>query len=235
MSVVIFKDVTQEDILVELEANGKKYEGLYVDMKNKDERKYVKDQASTIKDMLKKLDRARIDKSKDYKVKVEAEAKSIRERLEEANKPFTLLIDEYNEERAKILAAEKAEKKAKEDALQLLADHELAILMNEKFDLEFEQREAEKARLEQARLDEIERQKQEAAEQARREEIARQEAEKKREEEAKAKREANIAHISGVRTLAKEALIELGITEEQAKIIVIAIHNRTIPNVTINY
>lgn len=235
MSVVIFKDVTQEDILVKLEANGKKYEGLYVDMNNKEERKYVKDQASTIKDMLKKLDRARIDKSKDYKTKVEAEAKSIRERLEEANKPFTLLIDEYNEERAKILAAEKAEKQAKEDALQLLADHELAILMNEKFDLEFEQREAEKARLEQARLDEIERQKQEAAEQARREEVARQEAEKKREEEAKARREANIAHISGVRTLAKEALIELGITEEQAKIIVIAIHNRAIPNVTINY
>ncbi len=106
------------------------------------ERKYVKDKAAIISAMLKKLDRARIDESKDYKVRVEAEAKSIRERLEAANLPFTALIDKHKEERAAILAKEKAIEESKALAAQILIDHDSAI-MEEKV-RKFEKAEAEK-------------------------------------------------------------------------------------------
>ena len=82
MSIVLFNDITTEETLRQLEATGDKYKDLYVDMNEKEQRKYVKDSASVINDMLKKLDRARIDKSKEYKAKVEAEAKSIREQTQ---------------------------------------------------------------------------------------------------------------------------------------------------------
>lgn len=235
MEIAIFKDVTQEDIINSLEDEGQKYDGLYVDMDNKDERKYVKDKAVDINNLLKKLDRARIDKSKEYKQSVELEAKSIKERLEKANEPFTLLIDEYKEKRAKILAEEKAEQEAKEAFIQLQADHELALLMNNEFDRNYEQMIAEREKAERERLADIEQQKEAAAEQARQNEIARHEAARKQEADDKAKRESDIAHISGIRTVAKDSLINLGVSEDVAKKIILAIHNNQIPNITINY
>jgi colicin import membrane protein len=235
VEISIFKDVTQEDIINSLEREGEKYEGLYVDMDNKDERKYVKDKAVDINNLLKKLDRARIDKSKEYKQSVELEAKSIRERLEKANKPFTLLIDEHKEKRAKILAEEKAEQEAKDALIQLQADHELALLMNNEFDRNYESMIAEREKAEQERLVDIERQKDAAAEQARQKEIERHEAARRQEAENKAKRESDIAHISGIRTIAKNSLINLGVEEDAAKKIILAIHNNQIPNITINY
>ncbi len=105
--LVIFSELTTDEKLTELEAQGAKYEGLYVDMSVAEERKYVKDQASFINGMLKKLDRARIDIKKAHAKSVEDEAASIRHRLEQANKPFTLLIDEWNAERKRILDEEK--------------------------------------------------------------------------------------------------------------------------------
>jgi len=60
MEIAIFKEVTTESALIELEAEGKKYDGLYVDMDKAPERKYVKDKAAFIAGLLKKLDRTRI-------------------------------------------------------------------------------------------------------------------------------------------------------------------------------
>lgn len=234
-NVTIFQDLTTDEKLSEYESNGEKYTGLYVDMDNKDERKYVKDKAEEIKKLIKALDRKRIDTKKAFADSVEKEAADIKARLESANEPFTLLIDEWNEKRAKILAEKKAEEDAIEAFKQLQADHELALLMNDKFDSEFEQREFEKQRAEQQRLDEIEKAKEQAAEQARQEQIARHEAARKAEREEKEKREADIAHISGVRTIAKQALMNLDIEEQLAKKIIIAIHNNLIPNVRIDY
>ena len=65
MSITLFKEITTEEALSKLEADGKKYTGLYVDMEDKEQRKYVKDSAALIIGLLKKVDRARIDKSKD--------------------------------------------------------------------------------------------------------------------------------------------------------------------------
>ena len=134
MDISIFNDITTEDQLQLIEVESSGYVGLYVEMNDIKQRGYVKAKAKTINDLLKKVERARIDKVKDFKAGVTAEAKEIAERLLLANKPFTLLLDEYNEERAKVLAAEKARVKAIEDAQQLENDHELALLMNDKHD-----------------------------------------------------------------------------------------------------
>ncbi|KPY83739.1 hypothetical protein RA263_14550 [Pseudomonas syringae pv. tagetis] len=80
-----------------------------------------------------------------------------------------------------------------------------------------EQRQA--AAVERARLDEISRQEQEAAE-ARR--IA----------EA---READKAHIKSVCLAAQQAMVSLGVDEACAKAVIILIHQKKIPAITINY
>ena len=166
MNIAIFQDITTEQALTQLEADGVKYEGLFVDMDNKDERKYVKDNAALIIGLLKKLDRARIDKIREYKNQVESEAADIQHRLEVANNPFTLLLDEHKAKRAKILADKKAIEDAKALAIQIEQDHEQAIMEDkvatfERVERDRQQREhieaeAGKAR-EQAILDERDR------------------------------------------------------------------------------
>ena len=66
MNIEKFKDITTEDSLLAIEAEGKTYQGLYVDMNISEERKYVKEKAVSIAGLLKKVERARIDKSKTY-------------------------------------------------------------------------------------------------------------------------------------------------------------------------
>ena len=145
MKITIFKELTTEEHLQELNAESEKYTGLYVDMNNAPERKYVKEKADGINQLIKQVDRKRIDIVKEFKVSVEKEAADITERLEIANMPFTLLIDEHKAERKKILDAEKAEREAIELAVKIESDHEFALLMNDRFDAE--KREAEAARI----------------------------------------------------------------------------------------
>lgn len=97
MDIIIFKDMTTEEKLSEIESQASKFKGLIVDMNNQSERKKVKDSASLINGMLKKLDRERIDRKKEFSQQVESEADFIRERLESANSPLTALIDEHKQ------------------------------------------------------------------------------------------------------------------------------------------
>ena len=133
MDIVLFQEITTEDALRQLELEGEKYTGLYVDMNDAEQRKYVKESATMIGGLLKKLDRSRIDQAKASKLSIETEAKSIRERLETANLPFTMLIDAYKHERAEILAKQKAKDDAMALALQIETDHEYGLLMNNEF------------------------------------------------------------------------------------------------------
>lgn len=223
MNIQLFTELTTEQSLAEIEKKAESYIGLYVDMNDSKQRKFVKDQAADIKSMLQKLNRIRIDLSADYKRRVEDEAKSIRERLEKANEPFTLLIDEYTEERAKILAEEKARKEVIENAIQKDLDHEEAITLNRLYDLEFEDRqrqaEAEKQRIAQQAKDEL------LAEQQR---IA--DAEKARQDKIMADKN----HISKVRGEIKTHIMnECGITEQVAVSVVKSLLKSN--RVTINY
>lgn len=228
MEITLFNDVTTEDILQAIEADGKKYEGLYVDMYNAPERKYVKENAAKITDIIKKLDRARIDKSKAYKAQVEKEFADIKERLEIANEPFTLLLDEYKEQRAKELAAKKAIEDARLLKLQIEDDHEMALLINKTY-------EYDKAQELKAKQEHEERIAKEAADRAIEQERINQENIKQAEINAENARIANVEHVRTVNRGALNDLVELGLTESNAMIVVKAIAKKLISNVTINY
>lgn len=220
MNIVLFEDITTEDALQAIEADSEKYVGLYVDMDNAPERKYVKDKASEIQVILKALDRARIDKSKAYKLKVEKEAQSIRERLEHANTPFTLLIDQHKKKRADILAEEKRVADAKALAIQIENDHEFALLMDEQVMLE-------KHLAEENRIKYETQLKEEAAAKA-----LEREAERQRQENIE--RQVDIKNVSAKRTEAKNGLMKF-VSEAVARDIVMAIHCGAIDNVSIQY
>jgi hypothetical protein len=136
MNISIFKEVTTEESLAALEKSAETYENLYVEMDQPEQRKFVKDSASHISVLIKKIDRFRIDHKRDHNVQVDSEAALITARLECANKPFTLLIDEYKLVREKQISKQKAREAAKQLALQIPIDHDDGLLMNKMFDFE---------------------------------------------------------------------------------------------------
>lgn len=234
-NLVLFSDLTTDEKLAQLEAEGEKYQGLYVDMADKEQRKFVKDQASLVNDLLKKLDRKRIDLSKQYKAQVEAEAKEIKLRLEKANSPFTALIDEWNAERKRILDEEKRIQAEKELAEQIERDHEEALQLNRLWDLEAKEREA---KLESERQQQAGREKQ-IAEQAAKQalidaENARQ-AQLQREENARLKREADTEHKKQINNAILSVLVENGIAEDDAKTVITLAAKGLLPNIQVNY
>jgi len=258
MNITIFESVTTEKALQEIELESVKYDGLYVEMSEGKERKFVKDKASEINEILKNLDRTRIDISKKNKIKVEDEARLIRDRLEAANKPFTLLIDDYAIVRAKQITKEKELQAAKDLAFQMPIDHAEAVLLNRMFDFEKaekirEQKErdeeiARKAtedaerKLSQAKIDAENAEKQRikdveyAKECAKQAEINRQELEKQDEADRIKKLEDNKKHVALICGQSKDDLIKkLGIDELTAKLIVTAIRDKDIRNLSINY
>lgn len=228
MDIVLFTGFTTELELESLEAEAKKYDGLYVDMDEKEQRKYVNDKAKEINDILKELDRSRIDKTAEYRVNIEKEAKAIRVRLENANKPFTLLIDEYKKERAKVLAAEKA-RLAKIDLLaRIEVDHEYGLLMNKNYAAE------------KAIADEKERVNAEALEKA----ITERAIEQERINQANIKqaginaenaRLANVEHVRTVNRAIYSSFINSGLDADNAKLATQALIDGKVKNIKINY
>tara|TARA_R110000764_G_scaffold176955_2_gene263164 strand:+ start:3762 stop:4448 length:687 start_codon:yes stop_codon:yes gene_type:complete len=133
MNVTLFKGLTSDEHLAELEAKSEEYNGLYVDMDVAEQRKYVKGKASDIKEIVKTVKAASIKLVKDYRNLVKSEEDSHISRLEKANEPFTLLINDYDTARKVILDAEKASKLAIEKAVQKELDHEFAILLDKSY------------------------------------------------------------------------------------------------------
>ena len=229
MSIAIFKEITTEEYLMEIEDQSKKYhEGIYVDMDDAPQRKHIRDSAELISKILKRLDRARIDKKKEYGLQVEKEAELIRLRLEKANSPFTVLIDEWKDKRAKILAEEKRKREAKELAEQIEKDHEFALLLDD-------QMMCKKHLAEENRIKYEAKLKAEAAEKA----LADHKSALEREEQKRISEEnARLADKENVRAknnAALSALAAMGVTNEIGKEIVKAIAMRKIPNVYIKY
>ena len=228
MSIAIFQEITTEEYLLEIEAEGKKYVGLYVDMANAPERKFVKEQAANIKAMLKRLDNERIAKSRDYRVTVEKEAATIKERLEVANSPYTLLIDSYAADCKKVRDAEKAMDDARSLAIEKEGDHEHALLLDNQ--VMYEKHLAEENRIKyEAKL------KKDAAAEA--VERVEQDAYNARiaDEAAQAKREANKKHCASINNKVLSALIGCGITREQGKEIIKKIVKGEVPSTSIQY
>lgn len=152
----------------------------------------------------------------------EVKAESIRQLTEAYNKALTI------EKQAEELERMKAEQEAREKAEKVAKDL--------KESLEKELLEAKvRAELAEKRMEEEVKQAKEKEIQAEKERQAKAEQEAKAKEDEERARLANVKHVSGIRTAAKEAIMLLGVEEETAKGIVKAIHNNKIPNVTINY
>lgn len=157
------------------------------------------------------------------------------------------------EEQLKREAAEaarlEAERIAKEEADRIEREKQEAIEREAEAKRQAEQAERDRIAAEErakAQAEEAERQRklaeekakrdaEEAAERAKQAEIQRQKDEEARLAAEQAKREANRKHIGKIRKEAKESLMAVGLNEEQAKAVVMAIHEKRIANVQINY
>lgn len=226
--ITLFKEITTEEALQAIEKDSEKYEGLYCDMEVKEERKFVKDNAKNIEAIRKRLDAARISKTREYRFSVEAEAALIDGRLVAANLPFIALIDEHKEKRARILAAEKAVIESVNLIIEINRCEEEAAMMDKIMAIEAQEKKAEQ----QARDQKI---AEEAAEAAKQAEIKRQDDEKAAKETKRLRIESNKKHAGSVRREIKERFMKVaGIDEKAAKKIVLEIISMD-ERITINY
>ena len=257
INLSVFKELTNDEQLDAFIEKSKTYTDLYVDMNDAEARKFVKDSADEINQILKKVDRTRIDKAKSAKVDIDAQAKYITEKLTLANKPWVDLIDAYKVERKKVLDAEKAEAEAKAAAAQYVIDHEFGLLMNDKFDADKAAQAAEqekhdneikaaaienekqatidaeenaKIALEQAEIKRVQ-----DVENARLAEIARQENEALRIESERKKREDNTAHLANVNNEILYCMVGYGVDKDAAIKVIKLMAAKKLPYVQVNY
>ena len=228
MNVTLFKDLTTDERLTELESAAEEYNGLYVEMEHPEQRKYVKGKAADIKSIIKAVNVFRVKYAKDYRLLVEAEAASIIARLEKANEPFTLLIDDYDTARKVILDAEKASKLAIENAAQKELDHEFAILLDKSYL-------ADKLAAENAQAERDEAIRVEAANRATQAAKSAQEATNRAIKLDADNRLANKEHVRGINRDILAALQNNGVGEFEAKTLITLIAQGKINNITINY
>lgn len=148
---------------------------------------------------------------KELPKRIDANRRSVREFLDELAADVRKPLDEWEAEQARIEAEAKAAEEAAALAKQIEADHEVALLMNEKFDRD---REDERRRQEQERAEREARIAKEAADKAR------QEAEEKAaREKAEAERQAAEAKLAAERAEAqrKDAEARAAKAEQEAK------------------
>tara|TARA_R110000824_G_scaffold62042_2_gene164510 strand:- start:2354 stop:3052 length:699 start_codon:yes stop_codon:yes gene_type:complete len=224
-----YREVTTEAILVDLEADAQKHIGLWVDMNNSQERKYVKDKAALGKALIKKLDRSRIDQSAAHKLMLDTEAETIRLRLEDIISPYTVLINLYADEQKVIRDKAKARQDAIDLAFEIERDYDYALLMDA-------QVMRDKADAIQAQADRDAIIATTAADLARKEIKRQLDAEVKAQASVVAARLADIENVSSVLRAAKEDLMLIeGVDEALAKSIVLSIRNNTIRKIYIKY
>lgn len=170
---------------------------------------------------------------------VDANRKQMRDRLDElrdlARKPLT----DWEKEQERIKAEEEAKAEAEKLRVQIENDHEIALLMNDKFDRELAERLAEEKRIEEERQAQLEKERlerdariaQEAAERAKQAEIQRQKDEKERIKREQAEKKAKVEHSRKIHKEIMQAFIESGLDDVNAKLAVEALVKCEIPHV----
>lgn len=230
MEIEIFKAITTEGVIASIEENSEKYhKGFFADMSDRPQRVLVNASAKDIGDIIKQVERARIDISKANKIAVDKEAVQIIDRLKKANEPFTVLIDEYKAERKKVLAAKEANREALELKAKIESDHEIGLLMNKTFEYDREQE-----RLTQEKVSEDVRIEAERVAEAKLKMIA-----ESKERMRVASENARLADTEHKRKINNEAVTDLisncSLNEDQAKAVITMIANKRISNTQINY
>jgi hypothetical protein len=228
MNVTIFTELTTTEKLAEITKESEKYIGLYVEMSDPKQRKYVKDQAESIKSIRKNLNTARIKKIKDYTLNVKSEFDSIDLILEKANEPFTLLIDDFAAERKAILDKEKAEKLAIEKAAQKEVDHDWAIILDKSYLADkLAAEKAQEERDEAIRIDATNRATQAAR--------SAQEVTDRAIAQDAANRLADSNNVRAVNRAIFTGFINAGLEKDAATKATLAMIDKEIPHITINY
>jgi colicin import membrane protein len=230
MEIEIFKAITTEGVVASIEENSEKYhKGFFADMNDRPQRVLVNASAKDIGDIIKQVERARIDISKANKIAVDKEAVQIIDRLKKANEPFTVLIDEYKAEHKKVLDAEKEHKATLELIAKIESDHEFGLLMNKTFEYDREQE-----RLSQEKVSEDVRIEAERVAEAKLKMIA-----ESKERMRVASENARLADTEHKRKINNEAVTDLisncSLNEDQAKAVIKMIANKRISNTQINY
>lgn len=190
---------------------------------------------------------ARLRAEKEAQAQRDREAEIARQSAEKANQDAERRAQAEREVAAKREQALIDQAAARQrEAEQATRDTEAAAerqrrqlqLQAEQAQLAAEQAEANRAaaelRAEQERIS-AERRQAQAVEQAKQDEIRRQSAAKAEEERQARAREADIANKTAVLTAAKEAVMQAGITEAQAKAVVNLVRRGLIPNVSISF
>ena len=174
---------------------------------------------------------AEIARQSAEKANQEAERRAQAEREVAANREQALIDQAAARQREAEQATRDAEAAAERQRRQLQLQAEQAQLAAEQAEAN---RAAAELRAEQERIS-AERRQAQAVEQAKQDEIRRQSAAKAEEERQARAREADIANKTAVLTAAKEAVMQAGITEEQAKAVVNLVRRGLIPNVSISF
>ena len=186
---------------------------------------------------------ADFDRNKQMEIeRIAAEQEELKRKEEDRIKALELAAAEKAKQDAELKAKQEIERREREkqEAIRREVEAKAKAEAQEKLRIESEERERkaviqreqeriaeEKQAVENARI---------AAEKARQDEIDRQQSELKQQQEEDAKREADKKHVSGIRKQAKENLMyACGLTEEQAKKVVLAINSNKILNVSIKY
>ena len=174
---------------------------------------------------------AEIARQSAEKTNQEAERRAQAEREVAAKREQALIDQAAARQREAEQATRDAEAAAERQRRQLQLQAEQAQLAAEQAEAN---RAAAELRAEQERIS-AERRQAQAVEQAKQDEIRRQSAAKAEEERQARAREADIANKTAVLTAAKEAVMQAGITEEQAKAVVNLVRRGLIPNVSISF
>jgi hypothetical protein len=123
--LVIFNEIAPAEFIKGLE---EKYPvGLYLDLDELEQRTFAKGEVKSLKEVIAKINRVRIDAKKAYGLEVDQMAGDLIQKIEKASVNITILLDEFKEKR-------KAELKKENDLLlqvQYEDDFTLALLMDE--------------------------------------------------------------------------------------------------------
>ncbi len=185
-ALIVFKSADQiEEILAKVEREVMSFVPDVTTAKGRKEIASLAYRVSQTKSYLDGLGKDLVAELKEVPKLIDANRKTVRDRLDalrdKARQPFT----EWEAEQERIKAEEEARIAAEKLAAQIVADHEIALLLNDKFDRDAAEAKAEAERQRIAHEEEIKRQ---AVEQARIE--AEQKAQQER--EAAARREADL-------------------------------------------
>lgn len=134
-------------------------------------------QVSQSKTAVEKPGRAYLKRLKEAVKPAEQEIKRFVDACDQLRDKVRQPLTEWEEEQKRIEEERAAAEEAERIRIQVEADHEIGLLMNEKFDRELEQKRIEEERI---RIEREEAMKREAAERARQEEAQRQQAERDR-------------------------------------------------------